>query len=83
MDRNPSSDNRIDVRFRHEWHDDDGRWWRGYGDENREFYDDGYMRMREASINDAPVREDESRTFGSRSEEGLDLAIQLLVVPLG
>ena len=71
------SDNRIAVRFQYEWHDDDGQWWRSYGNENWEFSDDGYMRTREASINDVPIGEGERRIFGSRKEEEGDLVIPI------
>ena len=49
--------NRIAVRFEYEWHDDEGRWWRSYGNENWEFDGDGYMTKRFASINDVPITE--------------------------
>jgi nuclear transport factor 2 (NTF2) superfamily protein len=49
--------NRIAVRFAYEWHDDSGNWFRSYGNENWEFDDDGLMRRRIASINDAPIAE--------------------------
>ena len=49
--------NRIAVRFAYEWHDDSGSWFRSYGNENWEFDDDGLMRWRIASINDAPIAE--------------------------
>ncbi|SHG99754.1 nuclear transport factor 2 family protein [Streptoalloteichus hindustanus] len=49
--------NRIAVRFRYEWHDADGQWWRSYGNEMWEFDDNGLMRRREASINDVPITE--------------------------
>jgi len=55
------SDDRIAVRFQYEWHDADGRWWRSYGNEMWEFDDDGLMRRRYASINDAPIDESERR----------------------
>ena len=48
-------DNRIAVRFAYEWHDDSGHWFRSYGNENWEFDDLGLMRLRFASINDAPL----------------------------
>jgi hypothetical protein len=51
------TDNRIAVRFAYEWHDDSGSWFRSYGNENWEFDDDGLMRRRIASINDAPIAE--------------------------
>ncbi|MCP2262059.1 hypothetical protein LX15_005791 [Streptoalloteichus tenebrarius] len=49
--------NRIAVRFRYEWHDADGQWWRGYGNELWEFDERGLMRRREASINDVRIDE--------------------------
>ncbi|MGL4460869.1 MAG: DUF1348 family protein [Planctomycetia bacterium] len=53
---------KIAVRFRYEWRDDAGNWFRGYGNELWEFDERGLMRRREASINDAPIAESE-RTF--------------------
>jgi nuclear transport factor 2 (NTF2) superfamily protein len=61
-------DNRISVRFQYEWHDRDGRWFRSYGNENWEFDADGFMRRREASINDVPIAADERRIFGPRPD---------------
>ncbi|MDQ6893112.1 MAG: nuclear transport factor 2 family protein [Acidobacteriota bacterium] len=52
---------RIAVRFAYEWHDDSGNWYRSYGNENWEFEADGLMRLRFASINDLPIREDDRR----------------------
>ena len=46
------TDNRIAVRFQYESRDASGQWWRSYGNEQWEFDDEGYMRRREASIND-------------------------------
>jgi nuclear transport factor 2 (NTF2) superfamily protein len=60
--------NRIAVRFQYEWHDDDGQWWRSYGNENWEFDEHGYMRRREASINDVKIAESERRIHGPRAE---------------
>jgi nuclear transport factor 2 (NTF2) superfamily protein len=54
-------DNRIAVRFAYEWHDDSGNWFRSYGNENWEFDEQGYMRLRIASINDLPIRESERK----------------------
>lgn len=62
------SDDRIAVRFQYEWHDQSGQWWRSYGNENWEFDAEGYMRRREASINDVAIDEGERRIFGTRSE---------------
>lgn len=52
-------DNRIAVRFAYEWHDDQGRWFRSYGNENWEFDEHGYMQQRHASINDLAITEEE------------------------
>ncbi len=62
------SDDRIAVRFQYEWHDADGQWWRSYGNENWEFDAEGYMRRREASINDVAIEESEQRIFGPRTD---------------
>jgi uncharacterized protein len=71
------SGNRIAVRFQYEWHDDDGRWWRSYGNENWEFDDLGYMQRREASINDVAISEGERRITGPRGddERGADIPL--------
>ena len=62
------SGNRIAVRFQYEWHDTTGQWFRSYGNENWEFDDLGYMRRREASINDVAIAESERRLFAPRAE---------------
>ncbi len=62
------SDDRIAVRFQYEWHDADGQWWRSYGNEMWEFDADGYMRRREASINDVSIDESDRWIIGSRPE---------------
>ena len=49
------SDRRIGVRFQYEWHDASGQWFRSYGNELWEFDDHGFMRRREASINDVQI----------------------------
>ena len=54
-------DNRMAVKFEYEWHDEAGQWYRSYGNELWEFDDDGLMRRREASINDAKIEESERR----------------------
>lgn len=61
-------DDRIAVRFQYEWHNGDGQWYRSYGNENWEFDGDGFMRRREASINDVPITADERRIFGPRPD---------------
>ncbi|MEJ2869168.1 nuclear transport factor 2 family protein [Actinomycetospora sp. OC33-EN08] len=60
--------NRIAVRFQYECRDDDGQWWRCYGNENWEFAENGLMRRREASINDLRIDEAERRIVGPRAE---------------
>jgi hypothetical protein len=50
------------VRFAYEWHNDSGKWFRSYGNENWEFDDTGLKQRRVASINDLPI-EDGERKF--------------------
>jgi nuclear transport factor 2 (NTF2) superfamily protein len=70
-------ENRIAVRFQYECHDDQGQWWRSYGNELWEFAPNGLMSRREASINDRPITDAERRIFGPRpeSEHGLDFPL--------
>lgn len=51
------SGNRIAVRYAYEWHDQDGNWFRSYGNENWQFAADGLMKVRHSSINDLPITE--------------------------
>ncbi|WP_327292912.1 nuclear transport factor 2 family protein [Streptomyces sp. NBC_01198] len=51
--------NHIAVRFAYECHDEQGNWFRSYGNENWEFDENGLMRRRIASINDLPIKESE------------------------
>ncbi len=60
---------RIAVRFQYEWHDATGQWWRSYGNEQWEFDEQGYMRRREASIDDVPIAAEDRRILGPRSDE--------------
>jgi nuclear transport factor 2 (NTF2) superfamily protein len=63
---------RIAVRFAYEWHDDGGQWFRSYGNENWEFDGEGLMRLRIASINDLPIRDEERKyrwPLGRRPDE--------------
>lgn len=55
-------ENRIAVRYAYEYHNDEGRWFRAYGNENWVFDAQGLMSHRHASINDLPIR-DEERLF--------------------
>ena len=57
-------ENRIAVRFEYEWHDAAGAWYRSYGTELWEFDQEGLMRRRYASINDAPIDPEERRLRG-------------------
>lgn len=52
-------ENRIAVLFRYEYQDDNGQWWRAYGNENWEFDANGLMAKRFASINDMAIEEHE------------------------
>jgi uncharacterized protein len=49
------TENRISVRFEYEWHNQQGNWFRSYGNEQWEFNADGLMQRRFASINDVPI----------------------------
>jgi len=71
------TDDRIAVRFQYECRDAAGQWWRSYGNEQWEFDEQGYMRRREASINDMPIAETDRRIFGPRpeSERGAPLPL--------
>jgi len=54
--------NRIAVRFEYEYQNEDGQWFRAYGNENWEFEENGLMAKRFASINDLEI-EDKDRKF--------------------
>jgi len=54
-------ENRIAVRFAYEWHDENGQWFRRYGNENWEFDEQGLMHTRIASINDLPITADQRK----------------------
>ena len=53
--------NRIAVRFAYEWHNDQGQWFRSYGNENWEFDAHGLMQKRYASINDLAILDSERK----------------------
>lgn len=53
------TDNRISVKFFYEYNDENGNWFRAYGNEQWEFDENGLMRQREASINDLPIKKSE------------------------
>ena len=71
------TDDRIAVRFQYESRDASGQWWRSYGNEQWEFDAEGYMRRREASINDVRIEEHDRRILGPRpeSEHGAPLPL--------
>jgi uncharacterized protein len=52
-------ENRMAVLFKYEYQDDNGQWWRAYGNENWEFDANGLMAKRFASINDLAIEEHE------------------------
>ncbi len=62
------SGHHIAVRFQYEWHDDQGQWFRSYGNENWEFDDLGFMQRREASINDVAIEAADRRIIGARPD---------------
>ncbi len=68
---------RIAVRFQYESRDASGQWWRSYGNEQWEFDADGYMRRREASINDLAIDVAARRIFGPRPESEHGAALPL------
>jgi nuclear transport factor 2 (NTF2) superfamily protein len=45
------------VRFKYEWHNSLGQWFRSYGNELWQFDENGLMERREASINDMAIDE--------------------------
>jgi uncharacterized protein len=51
------TDNRIAVRFEYEYQNQEGNWFRAYGNENWEFNEDGLMQKRFASINELQIDE--------------------------
>lgn len=55
------TDNKIAVKFEYECHDEEGQWYRSFGNELWEFDNDGYMQRREASINDIEIKESQRR----------------------
>ena len=67
-----ADDTRIAVRFAYEWHNNSGRWFRSYGNENWQFNAQGLMQRRIASINDLPIEDSERKyhwPLGPRSDD--------------
>ena len=70
-------ENRIAVRFAYEWQDQDGAWFRSYGNENWEVNEHGLMQRRIASINDLPITTAERKfhwPLGRRPDEHAGLS---------
>ena len=68
---------RIASRFCYEWHDQDGKWFRSYGNENWEFDAQGLMQLRLASINDLPISHAERKLLwplGRRPDDHASLS---------
>jgi len=55
------TENKIAVRFEYEWRNNEGQWFRSYGNENWEFDENGFMKRRFASINDLAINETDRR----------------------
>jgi len=55
------TDNRIAVRFEYEFQNNNGQWYRAYGNENWEFDINGLMKERYASINYLSIDETERK----------------------
>ncbi len=66
------SENKIAVRFAYEWHDEDGNWFRSYGNENWEFDENGLMMKRYASINDLQIQESDRKLLWEGNIRPLD-----------
>lgn len=66
--------NRIAVRFAYEWHNDQGQWFRSYGNENWEFNEQGLMQKRYASINDLAIQESQRKFTWPQGPRPLDFA---------
>jgi len=53
--------NKIAVRFAYEYTNEQGQWFRAYGNENWEFDEYGLMQRRYASINDLAISQEERK----------------------
>jgi nuclear transport factor 2 (NTF2) superfamily protein len=65
-------ENRMAVRFKYEFHDDSGNWFRAHGNELWEFDENGLMRRREASINEAPIQEADRKFYWALGKRPAD-----------
>ena len=70
--------NRITVRFTYEWHDDNGQWFRSYGNENWEFDENGLMQQRYASINDLAISKQERKFFWPQGPKPVEAGLREL-----
>lgn len=50
-------ENRMAVRFEYEYQNDEGQWFRAFGNELWEFDENGLMQKRFANINDLEIKE--------------------------
>ncbi|MFM2268415.1 MAG: hypothetical protein RL757_1856 [Bacteroidota bacterium] len=60
------AENRIAVRFEYEYYDENGQWFRAYGNENWKFDENGLMAKRFASINDLAIEEKDRKFKNSK-----------------
>lgn len=67
------TENRIAVRFKYEWRDDSGNWYRAQGNELWQFDPHGLMERREASINDIPIDESDRKFLWPQGPRPIDL----------
>ncbi|KAL4465522.1 hypothetical protein ABPG72_001625 [Tetrahymena utriculariae] len=56
------------VRFAYEYQDLNSVWFRPYGNQNWEFYENGLMKKRYASINDLQINESDRKIFWSSGQ---------------
>jgi uncharacterized protein len=69
--------NRLAVRFACEYHDNDGRWFRGCGNETWEFDQNGLIRLCIACSDDHPIGETDRMFFwplGRRPDDHPELS---------
>lgn len=64
--------NRIAVRFAYEWKNEEGQWFRSYGNENWQFNDKGLMEQRHASINDVKIEDNERKFLWAGDKRPVD-----------
>lgn len=55
------NDSKIAVQFEYEYQDQQGQWFRAYGNEHWQFAADGRMQQRDASINDIKILEQDRK----------------------